>query len=90
MTNQLQNMACVADGTSSLKKQSILAMNTAMSNAIAKFEQQGKPAEAIAKLRADCVALSAKASGLSDEFFAGIDCGYNFDGLSIARAVSAA
>lgn len=88
--NALQNMECVKNGSSSLKEQSIIAMNTVMIHQAMQFRENGKSEEAVAKFEAQAKSLEQKAMTLSDEFFAGIDCEWNNEGLAIARAVSAA
>lgn len=88
--NALQNMECVKNGSSSLKEQSIIAMNTMMTHRAMKFRENGKPEDAVAKFEEQAKALEQKALSLPEEFFARIDCEWNNEGLAIARAVSAA
>lgn len=88
--NALINMACVQDGTNTLKERSIIEMGSTMTQVAALYRQEGKPTEAIAKFEEQAADLIKKAESLPDAFFAQIDCPFDFAGKEICRAVAAA
>lgn len=84
--NALQNMACVKSGSSTLKEQSIIAMNNVLSSAREHIRQSGN-AEKLAKADREIAEVNAKAEALPESFFAGVDCDWNREGKAILQAV---
>lgn len=84
--NALQNMECVRNGGSTLKEQSIIAMNNFLMSAREAVRQSGD-VERLAQADRQIKEVNAKAESLPDEFFAGIDCEWNKEGKPILAAV---
>lgn len=84
--NALQNMECVKNGTSSLKEQSIIAMNNFLSSAREGVRQSGNAAK-LAVADRQIAEVNQKAESLPDAFFVGIDCEWNKEGKAILAAV---